>query len=157
MIKLSLFITIFAGCFLCPSITFSQLKTYEFEQLDSLQKTKNKTVVVYIYTSWCKYCHVMKNITFKNKKIIEQLNDNFYFINFNAEDKRSIYFNGKTFTYKPTGVNTGVHHLAEELASINKKSAYPTLCFLNANNEIIFQFPEFISYKDLMIVLNQPK
>ena len=57
---------------------------------------------------------MMKNTTSKNAHVIEQLNEHYYFINFNAEENRSINFNGASFSYKPTGNNTGVNQLAIE-------------------------------------------
>ena len=96
MIKLKFFILLFVGFILYPTFLVAQLKLIQFEQLDSLQKVERRTVVIFINTDWCNYCQAMKNTTLKNKKIVDQLNTNFYFISFNAEEKRSIYFNGKT-------------------------------------------------------------
>jgi thioredoxin-related protein len=143
--------------FLIPIASFSQITSYKFEQLDSLQKAEKRNVAVFIHTNWCKYCHTMQNTTLKNDSIIEQLNKKFYFINLNAEQKKDIVFNGHTFKYKPTGINTGIHELAEQLATIDNKVAYPTICFLNANNEIIFQYDQFINSTDLDIILKRLK
>lgn len=142
---------------LIPIASFSQIISYKFEQLDSLQKTEKRNVAVFIHTNWCKYCQTMQNTTLKNDSIIEQLNKKFYFINLNAEQKKDIVFNGRNFKYKPTGINTGIHELAEQLATIDNKVTYPTICFLNANNEIIFQYDQFINSTDLDIILKRLK
>jgi thioredoxin-related protein len=142
---------------LIPIASFSQIISYKFEQLDSLQKTEKRNVAVFIHTNWCKYCQTMQNTTLKNGSIIEQLNKKFYFINLNAEQKKDIVFNGHTFKYKPTAINTGIHELAEQLASIDNKVAYPTISFLNANNEIIFQYNQFINSTNLDIILKRLK
>jgi thioredoxin-related protein len=134
--------------FLIPIASFSQITSYKFEQLDSLQKAEKRNVAVFIHTNWCKYCHTMQNTTLKNDSIIEQLNKKFYFINLNAEQKKDIVFNGHTFKYKPTGINTGIHELAEQLATIS---------FLNTNNEIIFQYNQFINSTNLDIILKRLK
>ena len=146
--KLTVFVLFILCSFLQPKVAFTQLQTYQFEQIDSLQKIEKRTVVVFIHTDWCKYCQAMKNTTFSNKLIIEKLNKDFFFINFNAEEKRRITFNNQTFNYNPTGNNTGDHKLATQLALINGKVAYPTLCFLNSKNEIIFQSTDFKSKKE---------
>ena len=99
----------------------------------------------------------MKHTTFKNKHIINELNNNFYFINFDAEEKRNIAFHNNTFQYKPTGNQTGINELAEQLGSINGKISFPGICFLNADNQIIYQHSEFLSAKDLEIILTQIK
>jgi thioredoxin-related protein len=143
--------------FLIPIASFSQITSYKFEQLDSLQKAEKRNVAVFIHTNWCKYCHTMQNTTLKNDSIIEQLKKKFYFINLNAEQKKDIVFNGHTFKYKPTGINTGIHELAEQLATIDNKVTYPTISFLNTNNEIIFQYNQFINSTNLDIILKRLK
>lgn len=149
---------IFLACFsLQAKILFAQIKTVQFEQIDSLQKAEKRPVIIFIHTDWCKYCQSMKNTTFKNDSIIKLLNDKFYFIDFNAEEKRKIIFDGQTFKYKPTGTNTGTHELAEQLATYDKQVSYPTLCFLNTINEIVFQYNQFINYKDLQTILTRLK
>jgi thioredoxin-related protein len=153
MNKIKLLILLFVGGLLCPTFSFAQLQSFQFEQIDSLQNLEKKTVVIFIHTDWCKYCEAMKNTTLKDKKIIERLNKSFYFISFNAEEKRSILFNRKKFTHKPTGNNIGSHQLAEQLATVNNKIAYPTLCFLNADFEIIFQISNYISISNLKKLL----
>ncbi len=153
MKKNKLLILFFVGCILHPTLAFAQLKTFPFEQIDSLQKIEKRTVVIFIYTDWCKYCHTMKNTTLKDKKIVNQLNNNFYFIEFNAEEKRTVLFKGQSLKYKPTGNNNGIHQLAEQLAIVNNKIAYPTLCFLNADFEIIFQISDYISGSHLIKLL----
>jgi thioredoxin-related protein len=148
----------FCTCvFLQAQSLFAQIKTVRFEQIDSLQKIEKRNVIVFIHTDWCKYCQTMQNTTFKNDSIIHKLNNQFYFIDFHAEQKRDIVFNGHTFKYKPTGTNTGIHELAEQLATVDNQVTYPTLCFLNSNKEIIFQYNQFINSTDLSTLLTRLK
>ena len=142
---------------LLPGLSLSQIRQYKFEQIDSLQEIEKKIVVVFIHTNWCRYCDAMKHTTFKNRDIINTLNNNFYFINFDAEEKRNIDFHNNTFQYKPTGDQTGINELAQQLGSINGKISFPGICFLNADNQIIYQHNEFLSAKDLEIILTQIK
>jgi thioredoxin-related protein len=136
-------------------VVFGQLNYTMFEQLDSLQQAEKRPVVVYLYTDWCKYCGTMKNTTFKNEAVIKLLNENFYFVSFNIEEKNPISFSNYTFQYKPTGNKTGIHELAEQLGTINGQLAYPGLCFLNSKFEILHQQEGFVSAKELLLVLNQ--
>ena len=99
----------------------------------------------------------MKSTTFKNQEIIQQLNDDFYFIDFSAEEKRDISFQNKTFQFKPTGNNVGVHELALQLGTINKQITYPVLCVLNEKNEIIFQYNNYLSQRDFKQLLQKLK
>jgi thioredoxin-related protein len=99
----------------------------------------------------------MKNTTFKNEHIIKQLNDNFYFIDFNAEEKRTILFNKAIFKFKSTGNTSGIHELAIQLGTINKQLNYPALCVLNSENEIIFQDNNYINPKEFQLILEKLK
>jgi thioredoxin-related protein len=136
---------------------FAQLNMVSFEQIDSLQKIQKRKVVVFIHTDWCQFCHAMKNTTFKNEHIIKELNDNFYFIDFNAEEKRTILFNKATFKFKSTGNTSGIHELAIQLGTINKQLNYPALCVLNSENEIIFQDNNYINPKEFQLILEKLK
>ncbi len=145
------------GILLFSKQSFAQLKTYQVEQIDSLQKIEKRMVLVFISTDWCRYCQTMKNTTFKNDKIVDQINKRFYFVDLNGEEKRTVVFKNHFFKYKPTGHNTGTHELAEQLGTVEGNIAYPTLCFLNTDSEIIFQYPQYIEHTDLMAILARLK
>lgn len=137
------------------STGFCQLKSSTFEEVDSLQQIQKRKAIVFIHTDWCQFCQRMKATTFKDQEIIEKLNSDFYFIDFNAEEKRDIKFNNHTFKYLPSGNNVGVHELALQLGTINNQIAYPTLCVLNEKNEIIFQYNIYLSTKEFKILLEK--
>jgi thioredoxin-related protein len=132
------------GSLLLSEKSHAQLKTYQFEQIDSLQIIQKRKVIVFIHTDWCKYCQAMKNTTFKNKEVIMLLNNYFYFLELNAEEKKTILFKGKQFLYKSTGNQVGTHDLSKELALINGQISYPTLCFIDDNAEILARQNGFI-------------
>ncbi|TRX23650.1 thioredoxin family protein [Flavobacterium franklandianum] len=136
---------------------FAQLKTYSFEEVEKLSKENPKPFVVFIHTSWCNYCKMMENSTFKNPEIITFLNDNFYFISFDAESKKDIHFNNHTFQFKPKGQNTGIHELATALATINSQVVYPTVTVLESDFSIVFQKHSFLSSKELLVILEKTK
>ena len=132
-----------------------KLQTVPFEQLDSLQAIKQKKVVVFIHTDWCKYCLQMSNTTFKNDSIISLLNDHFYFVDLDAETKNDIKYKGYAFKYKPSGANTGVHELAEQLGEIEGKLNYPTISIINHKNEIIFQNGGLMKTNEMLTLLSK--
>jgi thioredoxin-related protein len=136
---------------------FAQLNTHTFKEAEKLSKENPKPIVVFIHTSWCKYCKIMENSTFKNKEIIAVLNRDFYLIFFNAETKENITFNNHTFQFGPTGQNTGMHELAKELAAINGQVVYPTTIILDTDFSIIFQKHSFINAKALIPILENIK
>ncbi|PJJ10041.1 uncharacterized protein DUF255 [Flavobacterium sp. 1] len=136
---------------------FAQLKTYTFEQAEKSSKENPKPFVVFIHTSWCNYCKMMENSTFKNSEIIALLNDNFYFISFDAESKEDIHINNHTYQFKPNGQNTGIHELATALATINSQVVYPTVTILQTDFSIVFQKGSFLSGKELIAILKKIK
>ena len=143
------------GFMLFPTNSVAQLKTYQFEQIDRLQNIQKRKIIVFIHTDWCKFCAAMKNTTFKNKEVITHLNNKFYFIELNAEEKRKIIFNNSAFNFKPNGSNSGIHELAIQLGTINGTVSYPTICILNFKNQILFQYNSFLNAKDLMKLLEK--
>lgn len=132
---------------------FAQLRTFNFEQIDSLQAIQKRKIIVFMHTDWCKFCHVMKNTTFKDQELIEELNSNFYFVSFDAEENQKIIFNNRVFDFKSSGNNSGIHELAIELGTINNQVSYPILCVLNDKNEIIFQRNTFLNAKEFKKIL----
>jgi len=147
------FLLIISSCYLIPCDLYSQLKQYQFEDIDSLQNIEQRNVFVFIHTDWCKYCQLMKNTTLKSRDVVDKLNKNYYFISHNGEEKRNITIDGKIFKYKPTGLNTGMHQLSKEIATLNNTVSYPTICILNPQKEIVFQHNNYLGVKDLLAVL----
>lgn len=130
---------------------FAQLKVHTFEEAEKLSIQNPKPFVIFIHTSWCKYCKMMENATFKNKEVIQQLNEHFYFISFDAESKNDIIFNNHTFKFKPKGTNSGIHELAEALSNQN----YPTITILNPDFTIATQIESFLNAKQLLNYLSK--
>ena len=138
-------------------VGFAQLHSVAFDEIDSLQYIEKKKTIVFIQTDWCQFCHLMKNTTFKNEEIIKELNNAFYFVDFNAEEKRTVIFNKNTFQFNPTGHNSGTHELAIVLGTINKQLNFPVLCVLNSENEIIFQHSGYLKPKELKLIFAKLK
>ena len=132
---------------------FAQLNTHTFENAEKLSIENPKPFVIFIHTNWCKICKMMENTTFKNKEIINQLNQNFYFISFNAEDKKEVQFHKNTFKFKPKGTDSGIHELAELLSN----QTYPTITILHPDYSIVTQIESFVNAKTLLKVLEKAK
>jgi thioredoxin-related protein len=143
--------------FLFAFTTFGQIKTHAFSEVENLNKITPKLIIVFIHTSWCKYCKMMENSTFKNPEVVQLINDNFHFISLDAEDKSDITFLNHTFKFKPTGQNVGTHELATELATIKNQVIYPTITILDKDYSILFQKHSFTSAKDLLVILQKLK
>ncbi len=141
------------GAFFISRSAGAQLPAVSFEHLDSLQAQEKRMVVVMIYTQWCQYCIAMKQTTFAHKDIKPLLQQQFYLVMLDAEEKNTIRWRGRSFHFKPTGTNTGVHELAVQLGTSNGELPYPTLVFLNPQLEILYQHQGFLSVADLKKIL----
>lgn len=141
--------------FLCAFTLSAQLKNHTLAEAEKLEQQDPKPVFVFIHTSWCKYCKMMENSTFKNPEVIQLLNDNFYFVSLDAENKAPITFKNHIFKYKPKGKNTGVHELAEALGTVDGSITYPTFSILDKNNTILLQISEFTDAKTMISLLKE--
>ena len=70
----------------------AQIKPVRFEHLDSLMTIQKRGIVVFIHTSWCKFCHRFQETTLKSPGVQKLLNTRFYFVDLDAEGKSDIVF-----------------------------------------------------------------
>jgi thioredoxin-related protein len=110
------------------------------EALELNQKEKRKFLVD-VYTDWCGWCKKMEATTFSDEKISEYINENYYAVKFNAEQKSDIIYNNKVYQYVGGFGIKGVHELAKEI--MRGKVSYPTVVFINSNLEVIQPIPGY--------------
>ncbi|ERJ58579.1 TlpA family protein disulfide reductase [Sphingobacterium paucimobilis] len=115
----------------------SQIKPVAIMSLDSVMIQAPKPVLILLSTDWCQYCQMQKQQVRKNKKFIEKGNL-FHYIEFDAESKETIRFQGKDYVYKPTGANIGTHELAVTLNGPDRL-AYPTWILLDKDYQVLFR------------------
>lgn len=118
------------------------LKWYGIDDLDALKKKGDKKVMIDMYTSWCGWCKVMDKKTFSDPGVIDYLNENFYVIKFNAEQKEPVTYNGKSYEWVSAG-RKGVNTLAQEM--MNGRLGYPTMVYLDKDHSKLKVSP---GYKD---------
>ena len=143
---LTILIFVMIGGFDLPA----QNRIVKFEEIKILQSKTPKPLAVLIATSWCKYCYAMKNTMIKDNKVAVLLNEKFYTVFLDAEERNDIFFAGRIFKYK-----AGMHELARELSTINGRVSYPTLCILNSKNEIIYQQEGYMSPGSMLFMLQK--
>ncbi len=118
----------------------SNVQWLTFEEAVERSKTEKKKIFIDVYTNWCGWCKVMDKNTFNNPKIAEYLNENFYPVKFNAEQREEIVFRDHTFKFISSG-GRGVHELAASL--LNNKLSYPTVVFLDEDFNMIQPLPGY--------------
>lgn len=118
----------------------SAINWITWEEMMEKSKKEPRKVVVDVYTDWCGWCKRMDATTFRQKQIAKYINQNYYAVKFNAEDKKDIDFKGKTFKFVKNGMR-GYHELAAEIT--RGRLSYPTVVFLDESLEVIQSIPGY--------------
>ncbi len=144
-----------AALWLSLSLSAQDLHTYSFEQVDSLQADDRRATVVFLHADWCRYCRAMEQRTFSDERVIQKLNERFYFVSFDGESQEPVRYQSVDWPYEPTGRSTGTHSLAKALGTIDGKLDYPTLTILSEEHEIVFQHSGFLTAEEVLKVLER--
>jgi thioredoxin-related protein len=106
----------------------------------TLTETSPKKIFIDVYTDWCGWCKRMDKATFQNPEVAAYMNEHYYNVKFDAEQKESIEMLCNTFEFVPQG-NRGYHELAAAL--LNGKMSYPTVVFMNPKFEMLSPVPGY--------------
>ncbi len=120
------------------------------EEAVSLQKGERRKIFVEVYADGCSECKKMDLTTFGNAAVCDYLNQHYYPVRFNAEEKESIDYKGKTYRYERTAT-TGHHELAAEWL-LNRLN-FPTCVFLDENLNLIQPIPGYQDAEKLLTIL----
>jgi thioredoxin-related protein len=105
-----------------------------FEEAVERSKTEKRKIFIDVYTDWCGWCKVMDKKTFSEPAVAKLLNEKYYPVKFNAEQREDVVFDGTTFKFIEHG-GRGTHQLAAAL--LQNQLSYPTVVFLNEDFAII--------------------
>jgi len=93
--------------------------------LDVMKKSP-KLTMLFFHMNHCGYCERMEKKTIQNSDIQKLIKQNFTLIDLNVDEQNSVIFNNKTYTNKKFSV-------------IQDVDFFPTVLFLDENNEIIYK------------------
>ncbi len=111
-------------------ISSTEIKWYTLEEAIQANQKSEKKFFIDFYTDWCGWCKVMDQKTFTNPEVIKYMNENFYAVKFNAEQRAPMTFKGKKYEFIPGG-RRGIHGLAYKL--LNQNASYPSFVVLDTN------------------------
>lgn len=120
------------------TLSYGQVNWMTFEEAVEQSKKEKKKIFIDVYTDWCGYCKVMDKNTFSDPEVARVLNENFYPVKFNAEQREDVEFDGHVFKFVPAG---RYHELAASL--LNNKLSYPTVVFLTEDFQMIQPLPGY--------------
>lgn len=126
----------------------AQVKWMTFEQALIAQKQNPKKIFMNFYADWCSPCKVMDKETYGNDIIAAHINENYYAVKFNAEDKNNIAFAGRTFSnpqYRSGKKKNSIH----ELTKYMNVNTVPSIVFLDENANPITILQGALTAKEL--------
>ncbi len=123
-----------------------------WEEALEKNKVEKKKFLVDVHTAWCTWCKKMDARTFQKENIAEFVNQNFYAIKFDAEQKEDIIYDNKVYSYVSGFGKRGYHELAQEI--MNGRMSYPTVVFIDSNLDVIQPIPGFQDSRTFEIIIN---
>lgn len=119
-----------------------------FEEAEAKMKEKPKKVIVDVYTSWCGWCKVMDKKTYTNDSLIRYVNENFYAVKFDAEQKAPVNFKGRKWEFS---AQNRANDLAVQL--MQGRMSYPTTIFMDENFENAQPVPGYLELFQMESIL----
>lgn len=160
----------------CVAIVVSVLVVYAFGNKKSPEHTQNnvqwmsfeqavgavlqakasgqtpKLIFVDVFTDWCGWCKKMDKETFETPEIAKYLNEHFYPVKFNAEQKADINFAGRTFKFVTGENGRGYHEMA--VALLDGRMSYPTTVYLNSDFQLLQRVPGYLNIETFDMILH---
>jgi uncharacterized protein YyaL (SSP411 family) len=128
----SLVFAVFLLSFVNSKAQAPKINWMTWEQAIEANKKSPKKILCDVYTDWCSWCKVMDKKTFGDSATAVYMNENFYCVKFNAEQREKIKYMGMEFKYKE---EVKTHELAISL--LNSSMSYPSIVFLNEKEQRI--------------------
>src|SRR5688500_46387 len=116
------------------------IKWMTWEEAAAANEKQPRKIFVDLYTDWCGWCKKMDATTFKDPGVVALMNEKFYAVKLNAEQKDTIKWAGFDWVWMPGG-RSGYHKLAYEL--LDGRLSFPSFVTLDEGFKRISISPGF--------------
>lgn len=138
--------------FTIPSYSQDKIEWMSFEEAMALNEENPKHFFIDVYTDWCGWCKKMDASTFVDPVIVELMNEHFYAVKLDAEQKDTIMFQDNAFVNPDPDGRRSSHQMAQAL--LKGKMSYPSFVFLNTKSEWLTVVAGFRKAPDMEQVLS---
>ncbi|MCK0144294.1 thioredoxin family protein [Arenibacter sp. F26102] len=134
----------------------AQVNWISFEQLHDSLKSNPKKVFIDFYADWCSPCLKMDEVAFKDPRVVNKLNTEFYAIKFNVESTDTIVFGQQNFTNPRANRRNPVHEIPLLLAS-RKDTPFslPALVFMDSTFTAQARYFQYLDAEQLLEILEK--
>jgi thioredoxin-related protein len=128
----------------------NKVRWMTLEEALKKQETKPKKILIDIYTEWCKFCKKMETMTLGDDNVAKYINEHYYAVKFDAEQKESLAFNGEEFNYVKS-YPRGYHEFAFEI--LGGKITVPSIVILDENTKILQSLDGYKNVVEMEMIL----
>lgn len=127
-----------------------EIKWVSFEKAIALNKETPKKILIDVYTDWCGYCKKMDKTTYENQIIVSLINEKFYPVKLDAEQKETILYNEKEYKFIKNG-RRGYNEFAANI--LHGEMSYPSTVFMDNDESLIDKIPGYLSPEIMELIL----
>jgi thioredoxin-related protein len=121
------------------------------EKAAGMNVHKHKKILIDVYTSWCSWCKKMDGETFSDPTVVAYINEHFYAVKLNAEEKLPIKFENKVYMNPDPERMRSVHELAAQM--LQGRMGYPSYVFLDGKNQQITVSQGYNNASEFLVIL----